>query len=91
MTAPANFRVRRLLSQFLTLPGHKHLVAIGGAPDSAYIMKDLGFTYEAYADFLEELELEFGIPRGADLTPRDETIESVCRIIETRQWPQSWR
>jgi hypothetical protein len=92
MTDTVNQRVRRLLSGFLYLPwSTRKPPNVKDAPDNAYVMADLKFDLEQYAEFLDEFEFEFGIRRDPNLRPRDETIASLCQIAESRRWPDTWR
>lgn len=91
MSTVTNHRVRTLLKRFVTLPWHKHRWQWKDAPDEAYIMQDLGFHRDDFMEFLEEFQAEFELVYEHGLIPRDETIESLCRIAESKKWPETWR
>ena len=54
-------------------------------------MNDLGFHPDDFADLLEEIELEFDIPRPSrSLAPLDIRLGALCEAVDSRVWPASW-
>ncbi|HVZ99972.1 MAG TPA: hypothetical protein VG841_06630 [Caulobacterales bacterium] len=92
MNVTTESKVRELLQAFISLPWRtpKPKFQAQDAPETAYVMADLGFHQDDYAEFLQEFAVEFDMPAGPTLAPKDETIASLSLVAETRRWPEAW-
>jgi len=91
MSATIRDRVLRLVKHgFVRLPWASKALTPEKATDETFLMKDLGFHPDDYADFIEEFASEFSILEPIPPFPKDERVSTFYNIAELKQWPKSW-